>query len=99
MPVYLFLPDIVMSDCSLHNQVLDNVSSAKYLGITITVDLLDWDQHINNINSKATKTHGFLRRNLTLVPKETKVAAYKPPVRPELEYAAPLWNPKPSNRN
>ena len=35
----------------------------------------------------------FLRRNLTLTPKETKVAAYQALVRPQLEYAAPIWNP------
>ena len=82
----------VIHDYSLHNQVLENVPSAKYLGITITDDL-DWDQHINNVTSKATRTLGFLRRNLTLAPKETKVAAYQALIRPQLEYAAPLWNP------
>ena len=30
----------------LHNQVLENVSSAKYLGVQITDDL-DWSQHID----------------------------------------------------
>ena len=63
-------------DYSLHNQVLENVSSARYLGITVTGDF-DWGQHINNVISEATKTLGFLRRNLTLAPKETKVATYK----------------------
>ena len=67
------------------------ISSAKYLGITVTDDL-DWGQHINNVTSKATKTLGFLRRNLTLAPKETKVAAYNALVRPQLEFAAPNWN-------
>ena len=43
------------------------------MAITVTDDL-DWGQHINNV---ATKTLGFLRRNLTLTPKETKMAAYK----------------------
>ena len=41
----------------------------------------------------ATKTLGFLRRNLSLAPKETKVAAYKVLVCPQLKYAAPFWNP------
>lgn len=79
-------------DYVLHNQVLENVKSAKYLGVTISDDL-DWGQHINNITSKATKTLGFLRRNLSLAPKETKAAAYRALIRPQLEYAAPVWDP------
>ena len=85
-------------DYSLHNQVLKNVASAKYLGITITDDL-DWGQYMTNVTSKAPKTLGFLRRNLTLAPKETKVAAYQALVRPHLECAAPIWNPSSPNRN
>ena len=40
------LPKQIIHDNSLNNQVLENVSSAKYLGIT---DDLDWVQHINNV--------------------------------------------------
>ena len=76
----------------LHNQVLENVSSAKYLGVQITDDL-DWGQHINEITSKATKTLGFLCRNMAFAPRETKAAAYKTLIRPKLEYAAPVWMP------
>ena len=86
------IPKQIIHDYSLHNQVLENVPSAKYLGITI-IDDLDWGRHINNFTSKATKTLGFLRRNLTLAPKKTKVAAYKTLVRPQLKYTAPIWNP------
>ena len=53
----------ILFDYSLHNQTLENVQSAKYLGITIT-DNMDWGQHVSEISSKATKTLGFLRRNL-----------------------------------
>ena len=35
----------------------------------------------------ATKTLGFLRRNLTLAPKETKVAAYKALIHPQVRSA------------
>ena len=42
------IPKQIIHDYSLHNQVLENVPSAKYLGITVTDDL-DWSQHINNV--------------------------------------------------
>ena len=75
---------------TLHQQTLEQVQSAKYLGLTIT-DNLDWGQHISEITCKATKTFGFLRRNLALAPRHTKEVAYKSLVRPQLEYAAPIF--------
>ena len=48
---------------------------------------------VSEISCKATKTIGFLRRNLALAPRHTKKVAYKTLVRPQLEYAAPIWNP------
>ena len=82
----------IFFDYSLHNQTLENVQSAKYLCITIT-DNMDWGQHVSEISSKATKTLGFLRRNLAFAPRSTKEVAYKTLVRPKLEYAAPIWSP------
>ena len=79
-------------DYSLHNQTLENVQSAKYLDITIT-DYMDWGKHVSEISSKATKTLGFLRRNLAFAPLCTKEVEYKILVRPKLEYAAPIWSP------
>ena len=78
---------------SLHQQILDQVQSAKYLGITIT-DNLEWGQHVSEISSKAiaTKIFGFLRRTLALAPRYTKEVAYQTLVRPQLEYAAPIWH-------
>ena len=82
----------ILFDYSLHNRTLENVQSAKYLGITIT-DNMDWGQHVSEISSKATKTLGFLRRNLAFAPRSTKEVAYKALVRPKQEYAAPIWSP------
>ena len=79
-------------DYTLHQQKLEQVQSAKYLGITIT-DNLDWGQHVSEISCKATKTMRFLRRNLALAPRHTKEVAYKTLVHPQLEYAATIWNP------
>ena len=79
-------------DYALHQQRLEQVQSAKYLVITI-LDGLDWGQHISEISSKATKTLGFLRRNLAFAPRHTREVAYKTLVRPKLEYASPVWHP------
>ena len=77
---------------SLHQQTLEQVRSAKYLGLTITDDL-EWGQHVSEISCQATKTLCFLRRNLALAPRHTKEVAYKTLVRPQLKYAAPIWHP------
>ena len=66
----------IFFDYSLHNQTLENVQSAKYLGINITYNM-DWGQHVSEISSKATKTLGFPRRNLAFAPKRTKEVTYK----------------------
>ena len=64
------------------------MQSAKYLGIIIK-NSLDWGQHISKITLTATRTLGFLRRNLTFA----KAAAYIIMIRPQLQYAAPIWHP------
>ena len=48
---------------------------------------------VNISTSKATKTLGFLLRNMAFAPRETKAAAYKTLTRPKLEYATPVWMP------
>ena len=82
----------ILFDYSQHNQTLEKVQSAKYLGITIA-DNMDWGQHVSEISFKATKTLGFLRRNLAFAPRSTKKVAYKTLVQPKLEYAIPIWSP------
>ena len=54
---------------------------------------MDWGQHVSEISSKATKTLGFLHRNLAFAPRSTEEVAYKTLVWPKLEYAAPIWSP------
>ena len=60
---------------------MKNVQSAKYHGTTIT-DNMNWSQHVSEISSKATKTLGFLRRNLAFARRSTKEGAYKTLVWP-----------------
>ena len=71
---------------------LSLVDSVKYLGVHITKDL-SWNKHVNAICTKANRTLGLLRRNLSKCPSEVKMQAYKGLVRPILEYACPIWDP------
>ena len=72
--------------------MLDSVSSAKYLGVTITDDL-SWSTHIDNITKSANQTLGFLKRNIQVHNKDLKSVAYKTLVRPQLEYPLTVWSP------
>ena len=47
----------------LHGQILETVSKAKYLGVTITSHL-QWNTHTNNISSTTNRSLGFIRRYL-----------------------------------
>ncbi|KAI8519197.1 hypothetical protein Bbelb_024540 [Branchiostoma belcheri] len=76
----------------LHGHTLEKVHKAKYLGITMSSDG-SWDNHINNIVTKAKQVLGFLRRNLKISSIKIKERAYKTFVRPLLEYAATVWDP------
>ena len=82
----------VETSYTLHGVTLEAVTSAKYLGVTISDDLT-WHQHIDNITKKANSTLGFLRRNLKVRSEQIKCAAYKVLVRPQLEYASVVWAP------
>ena len=55
----------------LEGTILDNVENIKYLGVTITNDL-KWNTHVSNICTKANRTLGFLRRNLSACPQDVK---------------------------
>ena len=76
----------------LHGQVLEDVNSAKYLGVTITDDL-SWNRHIQQVTSKANSKLGFLKRNIKVKSKEMKEKAYKAIVRPTTEYCSTVWDP------
>ena len=64
---------------TLHSQVLEVVTSAKYLGVDISSGL-SWNPHIDRITGK-TKNQ------------KVRETAYNTLIRPQLEYAAPVWNP------
>ena len=76
----------------MHNQELESVDAAKYLGVTISKDL-SWNTHINNITSTANKTLGFVKRNVVTKNKDINTMAYISLVRPQVEYASVVWSP------
>ena len=80
----------------LRDHPLKATDDAKYLGVTISSDL-SWKKHTNNITTKASKTLGFLRRNLKIGSIAIKDQAYKTMVRPQLEYACEVWDPHTDN--
>ena len=74
----------------LHGQVLEAVTSARYLGVYISSGL-SWNSHTDRITGNANSTLGFLKRNIKL-PK-VRETAYNTLVHPKLEYASPIWDP------
>jgi len=77
---------------SIGDSVIQQVNSAKYLGVTITSNL-SWSDHITNITNKANSTRAFLQRNLSQCQQSVKSACFITYVRPILEYASTVWSP------
>ena len=82
----------LLSQYTLHGQVLETVDSAKYLGVTVSQDL-NWNNHINSITGKANRSLGFIKRNVKTKNEAVKELAYKTLVRHKVEYASSVWSP------
>ena len=68
------------------------VKNHPYLGVMLSNDLT-WNPHVENIVVKATKSFGFVRRNLYPCSENTTRSAYVTIVRQNLEYATAVWDP------
>ena len=77
---------------TLHGQILEVVTSAKYLGVDISSGL-SCNSHIDRITGNANRTLGYIRRNIKSKNQKVRETAYNTLVRPQLEYAAPIWDP------
>ena len=55
---------------------LEKLSSAKYLGVTLSAKL-SWSEHVTSIVSKANRALGMIRRNINVAPLQAKSQAYR----------------------
>ena len=74
-----------------HNQVYFNhnsvkeVRSQKHLGMYLDTKL-NFQEHLNNVLTKANKTTGILRKLQAFLPHQSLATAYKAFIRPHLDY-------------
>lgn len=71
---------------------LETVKSYKDLGVLVD-DRLTYDEHINNITTKASQIMGIIGRNFKFLTKEIFVPLYTSLVRSRLEYGQAVWSP------
>jgi len=82
----------IPAEYTIHDRKLAHTKQSKYLGAILTNNL-SWNAHIDMVSKKANNTTAFLCRNLSSCPRSTKEACYKTFVRPQVEYAATVWDP------
>ena len=82
----------IISTYCIHSKALSETRNAKYLGVTHDSNLT-FNSHINSMTRKANNTTAFLQRNLSSCPRDIKATCYKSLIRPQLEYAATVWDP------
>ena len=82
----------IISSYTIHNEVLESVRSAKYLGLHVDAKL-NFNTHIDVITKKANSTRAFLSRNFHHCSKKVKDATYTTYIRPSVEYASSVWDP------
>ena len=84
----------IMSSYTLCNAPLIEVDDVTDLGVKISSGL-DFRKHYQNLTSRAMKTLGFIARFAKHFKRQKSwKLLYVALVRPQLEYASVIWNPK-----
>ena len=78
---------------NMGSHTLERVADSTYLGVTLN-EHLDWTTHTQRIAGKAHTTLSFLERNLRVVPQHLRERAYLTIVRPAMEYASAITDPR-----
>ena len=79
------------SEYILHSQVLESVTSARYLGVDISNNV-SWNMHVTRAAANGNRSLGFIRRNVKTKSQKVWEMAYQTLVRPQLEYASAIWS-------
>ena len=88
---------IVFFKYNIHNVILQEFDSAKYLGVTID-NHLNWKSQCNNVSKKSSFMLSFLERNFSRCPPKVKENLFNALVRPLLEYGCCVWDPYKDNQ-
>ena len=83
------LPNLKLS---MNNQVIERVSSVKFLGIHISNNL-SWNKHIDDTCKKARKNIGYIHRCFNSASPAIRRTLYLALVRPILEYGSTTFHP------
>ena len=87
--------NIIRYNYKIHNEILKETSSLKYLGVHINCNLIIWKEHVNTITSRANSVRGLLQRNFRRSPAEIKIIdkCYQTLIQPILGYASVVRSP------
>ena len=77
---------------TLHGQVLEVVTRAKYLELDISSGL-SWNPHIDKITKNATRTLNVIQRNIKTKNQKVRETAYSTLVRPSWGTQPPFGTP------
>ena len=80
------------STYSIHGLILEEVHSAKYLGLNVDTKL-SFNTHVDITTKKANSIRALLQRNFSSCSRKIKEATYKTYVRPIVEFATTAWDP------
>ena len=82
----------IPSQYLLHGQVLESVAGSKYLGVKISSNL-SFNNHTQSITTSASRSLGFLTRNIRTQNPALREMAYKTLVHSLVEYSSTVWSP------
>ena len=84
------LVDVTNTNVTMADSILEQVSSIKFLGVTIT-DKLTWEAHKQQVYNKVCKTLGILYRCKDVMDDKELLKMYKTFIQPYFLYAIEVW--------